>query len=157
MAQPSAVATAPSTLTEQSITASLTAEIMTDLDNGQPTLVASTQGNQGDVQVVTPAQLLAKVNQARAQLDRIEALANEYAAASVIPAFIKHYGIELIESSLDGLAEIDPDLAAGFKAFAALKKDNTFTVVVPKGQAPVERLAAIRGLVLDLVVKAEQA
>jgi hypothetical protein len=140
----------PSTLPEQSVTASLTAEIMHDLDDGQPTLIASMHGNQGDVQVVTPAQLLAKVVEQRQQLDRIEALANEYAATVVIPALIEQYKIELIEASVSKLAEDSPKIAARFRAFSALKNDGTFIVVVPEGQLPAERLAVIRNLVLDL-------
>lgn len=75
-------AASASTLPEQTITASLTAEIMHDLDDGRPTLVASTQGNQADLQEVTPAELLAKVAEHRAALDRIELLASEYEAAT---------------------------------------------------------------------------
>ncbi|GKQ37377.1 hypothetical protein [Streptomyces sp. A012304] len=69
-----------STLPEQSVTASLTAEVMNDLETGQPTLVASTHGNQGDLQVVTPAHLLAKVVEQHKQLDRIAALARRWDA-----------------------------------------------------------------------------
>ncbi|WP_406199204.1 hypothetical protein OG331_22920 [Streptomyces sp. NBC_01017] len=139
-----------STLPEQSLSTILHVEIMNDLDDGRPTLVAATEGNLGDLQEVTPSQLLAKVAKLRADADRIEALANEYAATVVIPAFVEHYSIDLIETSLDGLAEISPAIAEGFRAFAARQSDSTFIVVVPEGQAPVVRLAAIRELVLDL-------
>lgn len=147
--QPEAPMTSPA-IDEQSITASLTAEIMHDLDDGRPTLVAATEGNLSDLQEVTPSQLLAKVTKLRADADRIEALANEYAATVVIPAFIEHYSIELEELDTASLWEDAPDLAAAFRIFAALQKNNTIVVVAPKGQAPVERLAAIRELVLDL-------
>ncbi|MEU5707909.1 DUF6907 domain-containing protein [Streptomyces flaveolus] len=79
--QPS-TSTAPSTLPEQAITASLTAEIMHDLDNGQPTLVAHSGGNLGDIAEATPAQVLAKVAVQRARLDAIERLAIEYGGAT---------------------------------------------------------------------------
>jgi hypothetical protein len=148
-AQPSATAKAPSTPAEQCITTILHAEIMRDLDTGQPTLLASTEANLGDLAEVTPAQLLAKVNQLRADADRIEQLAAEYAATVVLPAFIEHYAIDLIETSTSKLVENAPELAAGFRAFSALKNDGTFIVVVPEGQPPIERLAAIRDLVLD--------
>ncbi|MEU1008164.1 hypothetical protein [Streptomyces sp. NPDC005890] len=75
-------ATAPSTLPEQAISASLTAEIMHDLDNGQPTLVAHSGGNAFDLDEVSPTQLLAKVAVQRARLDAIERLAIEYGGAS---------------------------------------------------------------------------
>lgn len=149
-------AKAPSTPTEQSITASLTVDIMTDPDTGQPMLVASTQGNQGDLQVVTVGQVLNKVIEQRAQLDRIQALANEYAAYT-LAQFVEHYGIELIETPTAKLAEEDPDLAARFRAFSAVKDDGTFIVVVPVGQSAAERLAVIRDLVLDLQIQAGQA
>jgi hypothetical protein len=150
MSTVSATTTASSSLAEQAITASLTAEIMNDLDDGRPTLVAYTEGNAGDIQEVTPAQLLAKVAELRAHADRIEALANEYAAEVVIPAFVEQYGIELEELDTAKLFEDAPNLAAAFRAFSAMKDDGGIIVAVPQGQAPVERLAAIRDLVLDL-------
>lgn len=143
-------ATAPSTLPEQGITASLTVEIMTNLDDGQPTLVAFTQGNQGDLQVVTVAQALAKVAVLREQAGRIEALINEYAEKVLIPAFLAEFSIELEELDISSLIEDAPDIAAGFRAFAAVKNDGSIVAAVPKDQAPAERLAAIRDLVLDL-------
>ncbi len=142
--------TASVTMPDQAISASLTVEIMADLDNGQPTLVASTQGNQGDLQVVTVAQALAKVTELREQADRIEALVNEYAEKVLIPALLTEFRIELEEFDLTVLAEDAPDLAAKFRAFAAVKNDGSVLVAVPKRQASAERLAAIRDLVLDI-------
>jgi hypothetical protein len=75
-------AMAPSALTEQSITASLTVGVVHDLDDGQPALVASTQGNQGDLQVVTVAQVFARAAEQRSHLNRQERLALAYAAAT---------------------------------------------------------------------------
>jgi hypothetical protein len=147
----------PSTLPEETRRAALSVEVMNDLDTGQPMLLASTEANQGDLQVVTPAQVLAKVNEQRAQLDRIEALANEYAAAVVLPAFLEAYGIEMIETSLAGLTKADPGLASRFTALSALKTDGTFIVVVPEGQAPILRLAAVRELIHDLRAQADAA
>lgn len=146
-----------STLAEQSITASLTAEIMHDLDDGRPTLVAYTEGNAGDLVEVSVTQLMAKVTEQRKRLDRIEALANEYAATVVIPAFVEQYGIVLEELSLVPLCEDAPELAAGFRAFCAATDDGTIIVAVPEGQPPVQRLTAIRDIVLDLQAKADAA
>ncbi|MFJ8081998.1 DUF6907 domain-containing protein [Streptomyces sp. NPDC096205] len=81
-AQPPLVAKAPSPLPERAITASLTAEIMRDLDTGQHTLVAYSGGNASDISEITPAQLLARVSAERARLDAIERLAIEYADAA---------------------------------------------------------------------------
>jgi hypothetical protein len=147
----------PSTLPEETRAAALSVEVMNDLDTGQPMLLASTEANQGDLQVVTPAQVLAKVNEQRAQLDHIEALANEYAATVVLPAFIEAYNIQLIETSLDELAKIDPDLASRAPVISALKTDGTFIVIAPEGQSPILRLAVIRELVNDLRTQADAA
>ena len=142
--------TAPSLLLEQGIIANLTVEVMADLDDGQLTLVAATEGNLGDLQVVTPAQALAKVSVLREQAGRIEALIGEYAEKVLIPAFLAEFGIELEELDISSLTEDAPNLAARFRAFAAIKNDGGIIAAVPKGQAPVERLAAIRDLVLNL-------
>ncbi|MDX3559038.1 hypothetical protein PV729_46605 [Streptomyces europaeiscabiei] len=157
MNQSLSTSTPKSTLPEQTRAAALSVDVMNDLDTGQPMLLASTEANQGDLQVVTPAQVLAKVNEQRAQLDRIEALANEYAATVVLPAFIEAHDIELIETSLDGLVEVDPDLASRFTAYSALMADGTFIVGVPEGQNPIVRLAAVRDLVRTLQTKADAA
>lgn len=82
MSRVPATATAPSTIAEQSITASLTVEVVHDLDDGQPALLAGTQGNQGDLQVVTVDQAFAKTAELRAKANRQERLALAYAAAT---------------------------------------------------------------------------
>ncbi|MFF9625413.1 hypothetical protein [Streptomyces griseosporeus] len=158
MSKTATTAMAPSTPDQHvSITASLTAEIVIDADNGESTLVAYSEGNAGDLEVVTPARLLAKVAALREQADRIEALANEYAAQVVIPRFLEHFRIELEELDIASLTPGAPDLAARFRAFCAVKDDGSVLVAVPKGQAPAERLAAIRDLVIHLDLKAGQA
>ncbi|MEU5094916.1 hypothetical protein [Streptomyces sp. NPDC020996] len=146
----------PSTMPDQAVSASLTVEVMTDLDDGQRTLVAATQGNQGDLQVVTVAQALAKVATLREQADRIEALINEYAEKVMIPAFLTEFGIQLEELDTTAIAESVPDLVDSFRAFAEVKNDGSIIAAVPKGQPAAERLAAIRDLVLHLQ-KQEQA
>ncbi|MFJ3044009.1 hypothetical protein [Streptomyces tendae] len=132
---------------EQCIVASLTAEVMVDIDDGQLNLLASTLGNQTDLQVISPNALLQMVNRQRAQLDQIEALAQEYAAKVLLPAFLDEYGIELEEIDAASLFESNPKLAAGFHAFAAIHTDGRTLVVVPTGQKPTVRLAAICNLV----------
>lgn len=156
-AQPSATAMAPSAPAEQSVTASLTAEIMHDPDDGQPTLLVSTQGNLCDLQEVTPRQLLAKVAQARMQLDRMEDLARQYAAGHVIPAFVEHYNITLREARLDGLGDEAPEFPAHVAGWGALLGTGELVVTVPQGQDPVARLGALRDLVLDLHDQADAA
>ncbi|PAN01027.1 hypothetical protein CJI59_13980 [Streptomyces sp. Alain-F2R5] len=120
---------------------------MADPDDGQLTLLASTLGNLADLQVISPTALLQMVNQQRAQLDQIEALAQEYAAKVLTPAFLEEYGLELEEIDATSLFESNPKLAARFRAFAATHTDGRTLVVVPTGQTPTVRLAAIRDLV----------
>ena len=146
MAQPT---TASAPLSEQGISANLTVEVMTDPDNGQPMLVAATQDNQGDLQVVTVAQAMAKVTAVREQADRAEALINEYAEKILIPAFLAEFGITLEELDTAALFEDQPKLAAAFQALVTTMDDGTLLVAVPKGQPAAERLAAIRALVLN--------
>ena len=141
--------TAKAPITGQSISTNLTVEVMTDPDTDQPMLVAATQGNQGDLQVVTVAQAMAKVTAFREQADRAEALINEYAEKILIPAFLAEFGITLEELDTAALFEDEPKLAAAFQALVTTMDDGTLLVAVPKGQPAAERLAAIRALVLN--------
>ena len=104
--------TASVAMPDQSVSASLAVEVMTDPDDGQLMLVAATQGNQGDLQVVTVAQAMAKVTALREQADRAEALINEYAEKALIPAFLAEFGITLEELDTAALFEDEPKLAA---------------------------------------------
>ncbi|MEU5769829.1 hypothetical protein ABZ782_28330 [Streptomyces asoensis] len=94
--------TATSRLPEQSVTASLTVETMDDADTGGSILLASTQENQGDLQVVTVDQVLAKTAEQRAQLHRIEDLARQWGAAQTSTPDVAADG------NLDRLAEALP-------------------------------------------------
>jgi hypothetical protein len=147
-----------STLPEQAITASLTAEVMNDLDDGLPTLVASTEGNQGDLGEVSPSTLMCRVREARAKLDEIEQLARDYAATHTLPAFVDHFGIRLVERGMDTMREhLGPELAEKFGCVALHRQDGGFTVIVPEGQDPLVRLAVVRELVRDLQEQADAA
>ncbi|WP_030173193.1 hypothetical protein [Streptomyces sp. NRRL S-813] len=147
--QPEASMVTPA-VEEQRVTAFAHAEIMIDADTGQPTFCIATEQTLGDFEAATPARGLAAAEKLREEADRIEALANEYAATVVIPAFIETYSIELEELDMAKLCEDAPDLAAKFQAFSAVKNDGSILVAVPAGQNPIARLAAIRDLVLDL-------
>ncbi|MEV8552596.1 hypothetical protein AB0L04_22605 [Streptomyces glaucescens] len=144
IAQPT---TASATLPDQSIRMVLEAEIFQDPEGGPASLIATT--DELACEPVTPTRLLHMVAEARAQLDAIERLANEYAATVAIPAFLSEFGFELEELDIAALTEDNPKLAAAFRGFAATMSDGTRLVVVPTGQSPTERLAAIRTLVLD--------
>lgn len=142
-----ATSTKPSPLPEQCIVASLTAEVMLDVEDGQPHLLASTDASLADLQVISPRALLQIVNRQRAQLDQIEALAQEYAEKVLTPAFLDEYGIELEELDPASLFQSNPKLAAGFHAFAAVHTDGRTLAVVPTGQKPTARLAALVALI----------
>ncbi|MEU1497030.1 hypothetical protein [Streptomyces sp. NPDC005732] len=75
-----------STLTEQSVSTTFHVEVMNDLETGQPTLVASTYPNQGDLQVVTMEQVGGKASEAHAVIAQGVALAAAYEAATAAPA-----------------------------------------------------------------------
>ncbi|MDX3555319.1 hypothetical protein PV729_26730 [Streptomyces europaeiscabiei] len=138
--------TAPaSTLPDRAITASLTVEIMHDLDNGRPTLLISRDSNQGDLCEVTPFEAIAEASKLRADADRIEELAREYAAKHVIPALVEHYGITLRETSLDQLHATGPEIADMFMGYGMRLPSGELVFVVPEGQDPIERIGFIRG------------
>ncbi|MEV7240422.1 hypothetical protein AB0N92_04050 [Streptomyces sp. NPDC093248] len=139
-------ATAPSTLPEQAITASLTAEIMHDPDDGQVTLVASSQGNQGDLQVVTVDQMLARVTEARTQLDQIEHLAKVFQAQTTLAAVLAEHGARMEEWNPDTAPS---DLRDKFVA-AVQVIDGQIVVVVPLGQDPLLRAAVVAELISDV-------
>ncbi|MFE5189217.1 hypothetical protein [Streptomyces sp. NPDC056628] len=149
-AQPSATAKAPSPASEQSITASLTAEIMRDLDDGRPTLVAYTEGNAGDLREVSPARLRGMVAAARAQLDEIERLADEQEARDTLAAMLAEHQVELDEWDT---ATLDPKLRPHFLAAYDQSPGSDRVIVVPLGQDPVQRLA----VVADLLQRMERA
>lgn len=141
---------------EQSLGMFVHVEIMNDLDDGHSTLAVATESNLGDLAEVGPSDAMRKIREAREQLDEAERLVNEYAASVTLPAFIAQFGIELIEIELDGLADINPELAAGFKAVCA-RTNGVLVVAVPKGQSPVERVAIVRDLVLSMERQADAA
>lgn len=136
-----------STLPEQGIVVSLTAEIMNDLDNGRPTLVAYTEANAGDLCEVSPAHLLGMVEGARARLAAIELLAKEFEARTTLQAILSEHDVQMEEWDTKSL---DPKMRRSFVAFAMLHKDGSRLVVVPVGQSPIERLAAVAELIADL-------
>jgi hypothetical protein len=73
---------APSTLPEQSISSTFHVEVMNDLETGQPTLVGSTYANQGDLQVVTVEQVIAKAAEQHRIIAKAVRLAVDYEAAT---------------------------------------------------------------------------
>ncbi|MFG3586579.1 DUF6907 domain-containing protein [Streptomyces sp. NPDC047990] len=96
MAQPSAAATAPSTLpasiggvqvptahiAEQSISTTFHIEVMNDPETGQPMLIGSSDPHHGDLQVVTADQIIAKADEQHRTIAKAVRLALDYEAAT---------------------------------------------------------------------------
>jgi hypothetical protein len=143
-----AASTGTPAVRDQIITTNLNVEIMTDLDTGEPTLLTSTEPNQGDLQVATVVQALNAIAESHAKLDEAQALVDEYADKVMIPAFLAEFGIQLEEFDPAALAENAPHIAADFGAFCEVS-DGHITVTLPKGQKPSTRFIVIRALVLD--------
>ncbi|AVH57862.1 MULTISPECIES: DUF6907 domain-containing protein [Streptomyces] len=87
IARPSAASTATPAPAEQSISTFFHVEAMNDLDNGQPTLIASSEANHGDLQVVTADQVIAKAAEQHRLISKAVRLALDHeAAGQQIPA-----------------------------------------------------------------------
>lgn len=129
---------------ERALSLSLEAEAMTDADTGRLSLVASTDPQLSDFDGVSPARLRQMVAAARQRLADFEQLADEQEARDTLAALLAERGVELEEWDT---ASLDPKLRRKFVAFAMVRKDGLRLVVVPVGQDPVARLAAVRDLI----------
>lgn len=138
--------------TEQSISVTLTAEVMHDLDDGRPTLIAATESNLGDLRETSPARLRGMVAQARAQLDRIERLANEHEARDTLRAIAAEHDLLLFEDDMSDLPQ-----PTALTCICMYRTNGPKVVVVPADQNPIVRLAVIAELVDDLQALAAQA
>lgn len=132
---------------ERAVSLVLEAEVIADADTGRLTLIASTDHHMSDLDDVSPARLRKLISEARAKLDEFERLANEYEAIDTLRAILAEHGVEMEEWDT---ASLDPKLRRSFAAFAMLHKDGSRLVVVPKGQDPIERLAAVAELIRDI-------
>ncbi|CAM5254563.1 hypothetical protein [Streptomyces coeruleorubidus] len=132
---------------ERAVSLILEAEVMTDLDTGELTLIASTDHHQGDLDEVSPARLREMVADAHARLAAFERLADEQEARETLRALLAEHEVEMEEWDASTL---DPKMREAFKAFAMVRKDSLRLVVVPLGQSPIERLAVVRDLVAHM-------
>lgn len=132
---------------ERAVSLVLEAEVIADADTGRLTLIASTDHHMSDLDDVSPARLRKLIAEARAKLDEFERLANEYEAIDTLRAILAEHGVEMEEWDT---ASLDPKLRRSFAAFAMLHKDGSRLVVVPQGQDPIERLAAVAELIRDI-------
>lgn len=133
-------------IAEQIITQYALAEIITDYDSGELTLCIASKQDLSDYQAATAGQAADLAQQLRAKADQIEALANEYAETVVLPVLIREYRIDLQEWDITTL---DPMLRERLRSWRMTDGDRT-VVIVPTGQSPIERLAAVADVVRSL-------
>lgn len=128
------------------ISLTLEAEVMAD-DTGRLSLVASTDPQLSDIADVTPARLRAMVAASRARLAEFERLADEQEARDTLAALLAEHGLRVEEWDVSTL---DSRLRDSIKAVHDPLEGDGRTVIVPAGQDPIERLAAVRQLIANL-------
>lgn len=142
---------------EQSITGFALAEIMLDADTGQPTFCIATDQNLNDFQAATPARGIAAAEKLREQANRIEALANEYAATVTIPQFTESFGIYFAPSLSEILGETTPETTDQVESYGWTVPGGGIGVLLAEGLSPVEQVAALRTIVLTLKAQETRA
>ncbi|MFH8804083.1 hypothetical protein ACH4F6_31595 [Streptomyces sp. NPDC017936] len=131
----------------RALSLTLEAEVMADIDTGSLSLVASTDPQLADLGDVTPARLREMVATARTQLAEFERLADEQDARDTLATLLAERDVQMEEWDTETL---DPKLRREFVAFAMVREDGLRLVVVPTGQDPIARLAAVRDLIEDM-------
>ena len=134
----------------RAVSLSLEAEVMLDADTGIPSLVASADPQLADFADVSPAGLRDMVAAARAQLAEFERLADEQEARDTLAALLVEQDVAMIEAPLDKLMDVDDDLADRLACWVMESPDGRRYVIVPAGQDPLERLAAVRRVIEDM-------
>ena len=132
---------------DRAVSLTLEAEVMTDADTGILSLVASTDPQLNDLSDVSPARLRTMVAAARERLAEFERLADEHEARETLAALLAEHGVQIEEWDTTTL---DPKLRERFVAFAMVHNEAQRLVVVPQGQDPIARLAAVRELIADM-------
>lgn len=128
---------------ERALSLTLEAEVMTDDESGNLSLVASTDPQLADFADVSPARLREMVAAARTRLSDFERLADEQEARDALQALLAERGFEMQEWNT---ATLDAKLRRVFTAFRMVATGGLRLVVVPQGQDPIVRLAAVRDL-----------
>lgn len=122
MAQPSTASTTMPAPSEQSVSATFHVEVMADLENGQPMLLASGDANLGDLQVVTAEQVVAKAAEQHRAITKAVRLALDYEAATHEAPATKarpwtvadrHTGMPLNITCMSGCSGLHLEAAAG--------------------------------------------
>lgn len=118
------------------------AEIYTDLDDGTRSLIVETET--GNLVPITPDELRNRAEQARADLDKLDALATRYETIQALQALAAKHQLAIVENDLAGL---EPELRDKFQMLY-LPEDSC--VLVPTGQAPIRTLR----LLMEILEKA---
>ncbi|MGW2048603.1 hypothetical protein ACWCPF_25980 [Streptomyces sp. NPDC001858] len=132
---------------ERGVSLSLEAEVMADVDTGQLALVASANPRLSDFAETSPARLRQMVTAARARLAEFERLADEQEARDTLAALLAEHGMRLQEWDLSSL---DSQMRDHIKAVHDPTVGGGHVVIVPTGQDPIARLAAVRDLIADV-------
>ncbi|MDF2710604.1 MAG: hypothetical protein K0R62_6256 [Nonomuraea muscovyensis] len=131
----------------RALSLTLEAEAMTDADTGRLSLVASTDPQLSDFDGVTPARLRQMVAAARLRLSDFERLADEQEARDTLAVLLDQHRLRVEEWDTGSL---DPSMRSHIKAVHDPTVGDGRTIVVPAGQDPIARLAAVRSLIDDM-------
>lgn len=131
----------------RAVSLSLDAEVMTDLDTGELSLVASTDPQLSDLAEVSASRLRELITAARTGLAEFERLADEQEARESLAALLAEHRLSVEEWDT---ATLDPQLRDRIQAVYDPTEGDGRTVIVPAGQDPIVRLAAVRDLIADM-------
>ena len=132
---------------ERALSLSLDAEVMTDLDTGELSLVASTDPQLSDLAEVSASRLRELIAAARNGLADFERLADEQEARESLRSLLAEHGLRVEEWDT---ASLDPRLRDSIPAVYDPTEGDGRTIIVPAGQDPIERLAAVGQLVAGI-------
>ena len=131
----------------RTVSLTLDAEVMTDADTGQLALIASTDPQMSDLAEVTSSRLRTMVATARARLAEFERLADEQEAREALRSLLAEHQLSIEEWDT---ATLDSRLRDRIKAVYDPTEGDGRVIVVPVGQDPIERLAAVRDLIAEV-------
>jgi hypothetical protein len=124
----------------------LDAEVMVDSDTGALSLVASTDPQLSDLAEVSASRLRELIAAAGARLVEFERLADEQEARETLAALLAENRLRIEEWDT---ATLDPKLRDRIQAvYDPTGGDRV--VIVPAGQDPIGRLAAVRELIAGI-------
>lgn len=132
---------------ERALSLTLEAEVMADDESGRLSLAASSDPQLADFGNVTPARLREMVAAARERLADFERLADEQDARDTLAALLAEHQMRIEEWDTSTL---DARLRDRIKAVHDPIAGDGRVIVVPTGQDPIARLAAVRELIADM-------